>query len=277
MREYGKVSPQFWIGKTGKALRGKPDEQLLALYLMTSPHANMIGLFHCPVAYMAHETGLTIEGASKALQSLVDVGFCTFDAENEYVFVHQFAAHQIGKEMSATDKRCKGVENELAKVRKGLCYQAFIDRYSAAYHLQEKPKTKPKVKGLRSPIQAPSKPGAGAGAETGAEDGSAEPHSDSAPATPSGILIPLVDGTDYDVPLESIAEWKQAYPAVDVAQQLREMRVWCLNNPLNRKTRRGVGAFATRWLGKEQDKASRVGNAVPTDDWRSRPIFAGAI
>lgn len=136
MRDYGKVSPQFWIGKTGKALRGNAEAQILALYLMTSPHANMIGVYHCPIAYMAHETGLTIEGSSKALQSLIEIDFCTFDADDEYVFVHQFALHQVGESLSTTDKRCKGVENELAKVPKNQCWQAFRARYAVPYNLQ---------------------------------------------------------------------------------------------------------------------------------------------
>lgn len=149
MRDYGKVSPQFWIGRTGKALRGNPEAQLLALYLMTSPHANMIGVYHCPIAYMAHETGLTLEGASKALQSLIDADFCTFDGVDEYVFVHQFALHQVGESLAPSDKRCKGVENELAKVPKNQCWQAFRARYAVPYNLP--------VPGQNaSPIEAPS-------------------------------------------------------------------------------------------------------------------------
>jgi hypothetical protein len=135
MREYGKVSPQFWIGKSGKALRGNAEAQILALYLMTSPHANMIGVYHCPIAYMAHETGLSTEGASKALQCLIDSDFCTFDADDEYVFVHQFAAHQVGESLSSSDKRCKGVENELSKVPKNQCWQSFRARYAVPYNL----------------------------------------------------------------------------------------------------------------------------------------------
>lgn len=151
MRDYGKVSPQFWIGRTGKALRGNAEAQLLALYLMTSPHANMIGVYHCPIAYMAHETGLTIEGASKALQSLIDADFCTFDADDEYVFVHQFALHQVGETLATSDKRCKGVENELAKVPKNQCWQAFRARYAVPFNL-------PTAGQNASPIEAPSKP-----------------------------------------------------------------------------------------------------------------------
>lgn len=151
MRDYGKVSPQFWIGRTGKVLRGNPDAQVLALYLMTSPHATMIGVYHCPVAYMAHETGLSVEGASKALQRLIEVDFCTYDTENEYVFVHQFALHQVGADLKADDKRCKGIDNELAKVPKGQCWQAFRARYAVPYHL-------PLDAEAASPSEAPSKP-----------------------------------------------------------------------------------------------------------------------
>ena len=65
MRDYGKVSPQFWIGQTGKKLRSEGAEaQIVAMYLMTSPHANMLGLYYCPAMFIAHETGLDLEGAS---------------------------------------------------------------------------------------------------------------------------------------------------------------------------------------------------------------------
>lgn len=151
MRDYGKVSPQFWVGKTGKSLRGNQEAQIVALYLMTSPHANMIGVYYCPVEYIAKETGLTLEGASKALQSLSEADFCTFEAESEYIFVHQFARNQIGEELKATDKRVQGVVNELAKVPKGQCWQAFRARYAFPYNLPLPTET-------ASPLEAPSEP-----------------------------------------------------------------------------------------------------------------------
>lgn len=71
---------------------------------------------------------------------------------------------------------------------------------------------------------------------------------------PSGILLPLNDNTAYDVPLDKIATWQQAYPAVEVKQELQKMKAWLESNPTRRKTGRGIDRFINTWLSKEQDK-----------------------
>lgn len=70
----------------------------------------------------------------------------------------------------------------------------------------------------------------------------------------SGILLPLVDKTEYNVPLSKIEQWKQAYPAVDIRQELLRMISWLNANPKRKKTRRGIDRFITAWLSKEQDR-----------------------
>jgi hypothetical protein len=84
---------------------------------------------------------------------------------------------------------------------------------------------------------------------------SVEPQADSPPPF---ILLPLVDGSEYPVTDAQVSEWSIAYPAGQVPQQLREMRQWCVANKANRKTSRGIVAFVTRWLGREQDKGGQV-------------------
>ena len=76
-------------------------------------------------------------------------------------------------------------------------------------------------------------------------------------ASPPVVSIPLNDGTEFPVSQEQCQEWAGVYPAVNVIQQLREMREWCLNNPAKRKTARGVRSFITRWLAKEQDRGGK--------------------
>lgn len=74
---------------------------------------------------------------------------------------------------------------------------------------------------------------------------------------PSGILLPLNDKTLYDVPLDKIAIWKDAYPAVNVEQELKRMAAWLESNPTRRKTQRGITKFINIWLAKEQDEGGR--------------------
>ena len=85
----------------------------------------------------------------------------------------------------------------------------------------------------------------------------AEPQAASTP--PPAIFLPLNDGTEYPVSREQCHEWAGLYPAVDVIQQLRQMRGWLIANPANRKTKRGINAFIVRWLAKEQDRGGSRG------------------
>lgn len=137
MRDYGKVAPSFWTGDTGRRLRSDPDAQRIALYLMTGPHSTMSGVFYCPAMYIAHEVGLTLEGASEGLRRLSEAGFCVYDEASEWVFVVEMARYQIGDALSPSDNRVKGIRAEVPKMPEGVIRQAFIDRYGTAFNLGE--------------------------------------------------------------------------------------------------------------------------------------------
>lgn len=82
------------------------------------------------------------------------------------------------------------------------------------------------------------------------------------PQPPAAELL-LNDGTVYAVSAEEMREWAGTYPAVNVAQEFREMAAWLKNNPSRRKTRKGVKRFIMNWLGAEQDKGNRPQIASP--------------
>jgi len=151
MRDYGVVSPKFWIGETGKLLRGDPEAQVLALYLITSPHSNMTGIFHCPILYMSHETGIPIEGAGKALARLIEAGFCRYESATETVFVVRMAAFQIGEGLKAGDKRVIGLRKEVARMPNSPLKSMFLNIYGEKFQLADLAKND-------SPCEAPSEP-----------------------------------------------------------------------------------------------------------------------
>lgn len=146
-REYSRVSSNFWTGKTGKSIRklGR-DAQVVALYLMTSPHANMLGLFHAPILYIAHETGMSFEDASKGLQSIIEADFCAYDFEAECVWVYEMAKFQVGEALLPKDKRVQGVMNEYERLPNNTHLKPFFDKYAAAFHMQHS-------RGIEAPSQ----------------------------------------------------------------------------------------------------------------------------
>jgi hypothetical protein len=167
MRDYAKVAPQFWTGETGKAIRALGrDEQVIALYLLTCPSSNALGLYYLPIPTMCHETGCPIKGASKALLRVCEAGFASYDAETEHVFVHRMAEYQIGAALLPADKRIPWIKKELQAYKNTPYFNVFVERYKEAFHLHE-------LDGLGRGIEAPSKPvvRAGAGAVAGAGAG----------------------------------------------------------------------------------------------------------
>lgn len=72
---------------------------------------------------------------------------------------------------------------------------------------------------------------------------------------PPAAVLPLVDGSDFPIAQETVDELSGLYPAVDVDQQLRNMRGWLLANPKNRKTKAGIMRFVNSWLSREQNQA----------------------
>jgi hypothetical protein len=167
------------------------------MYLMTNNHANMIGVYHCPILYIAHETGSPFEGATKGLQRLIEGGFCTYDQDSEMVWVHEMAKFQIGGALSEKDLRVKGIQKIFDALPENTIKSAFYERYKEDYRLKYEPKTPPKTqapcKPLTSPLQAPTKPeeeeregeGEGAGEKTLRSD-----HTEIAPQK-NGTAIPL--------------------------------------------------------------------------------------
>lgn len=185
MRDYGMVSPRFWIGETGRKLRKLPDAQRVAMYLLTAPMADMTGVFYCPVATILNDVGapceplaypskglstpsegaLTpldrgFEGVKKALLTLQELGFCVYDFESEYVFVKEMARWQIAPKLKPSDNRSKGLRKTVENMPNPMRTR-FIARYNEDFALgfdeQEVEKMISECDGLISHYEAPCK------------------------------------------------------------------------------------------------------------------------
>lgn len=72
-------------------------------------------------------------------------------------------------------------------------------------------------------------------------------------SSPTAIELPCVSGGPYPVSEADVSEWREAFPGVDVRQQLLVMRTWLNANETRRKTRKGMKRFIVSWLERQQN------------------------
>lgn len=95
-REYGKVLTGMWMGDRVPAFSGLSiAAKVVALYLVSSPHANMLGLYRLPIAYLAADTGLTRPDAEEALKELAEAELVSYSTEQQFVWVRYFIPTQV--------------------------------------------------------------------------------------------------------------------------------------------------------------------------------------
>ena len=65
------------------------------------------------------------------------------------------------------------------------------------------------------------------------------------------MKIPLKDGTEGDIDPLWIKEWCELYWPDDVEVVIHKARIWCLDNPSRRKTKRGLRRFLGSWMSRD--------------------------
>ncbi len=135
MRSYSQISPTFWVRGSGKQLRGNKVAQLLALYFMTCPASNEIGLYYLSFDTIVAETGLTTEEIEKALEDIKTI--VSYDRTAELVWIPESASYQLGKQFNKRDKRQAIVKEQLELIDKNHSFVFyFYAKYSKAYELE---------------------------------------------------------------------------------------------------------------------------------------------
>ncbi|SAK86023.1 hypothetical protein [Caballeronia ptereochthonis] len=137
MRNFVMVSPNFWVGQTGRDLaRAGTAAQLTALYLLSNPQANYTGLYRLPLIYIANDLNMSQDAVRAALVAIEKTGFAKYHERSEYVWIVESARHQLG-ELKANDNKVKYVNKEFAAIGKNCPFIAeYFAKYGASMHLK---------------------------------------------------------------------------------------------------------------------------------------------
>ncbi len=95
------------------------------------------------------------------------------------------------------------------------------------------------------------------------------------PAPAAVIGLPTVSEGDFPVSQAEVDGWAEAFPGVDVRQQLAAMRQWLIANPTRRKTKRGMRKFVVTWLDRRQNAAPPPARRATAPPQPSKPRNAG--
>lgn len=163
MRAFATLRSQFWTGTTGKAITsaGK-DARIVATYLLTCEHANMIGLYRLPLLYASEETGLKRREVLSALDQLRTAGFVKYDPDTEFVWVCEMARYQLDllpqEAIKEGDHRAKGAARLYKQLASNPFLLPFFERYAQSLRLPLKRDFSTERKPLGSPLGGASEP-----------------------------------------------------------------------------------------------------------------------
>jgi hypothetical protein len=246
MRRYRTFFPGYWTSADVVDLPG--ETKLLGAYLLTSPHANMIGCYRLPNAYVVDDLRMGSETVSKGFRNLCDKGFITHDSPLSWVLINKFlkwnpienpnqgiaASKLVGEVPRSSNVYAPLVEMLKANPRNFPA--GFVDGLETLpepfrnqeQEQEQEPVQEPKIKDL----------------------------ADSASAQPADVVfkLPLKGGSEYELPKNLFDVYVESYPKLNVIDQLGSMRAWLLSNPERLKMRKGITTFINGWLKRERDK-----------------------
>jgi hypothetical protein len=85
MRTYGTVQASFWAWASERDL--SQNAQMMALYLLTSPHTTGVGCFRLPIGYIAVDLRTVAETVRVTLSELIAIGFLEYDEASHWVWL----------------------------------------------------------------------------------------------------------------------------------------------------------------------------------------------
>lgn len=255
MAEYRTVRMNFWNDPYIESLT--PNQKLLYLYLFTCPHTNNLGLIEISEKKIVFESGISIRDVAEALARFESDGKLIRDGLK--IWLTNFIKHQT----TTSEKLIAGLQKLIPNIESPKICHAVCIRYPHVFE------------GLGYRMDTLSIPPAEGEGERedelelereGEGEGSPEPKPASVPPAPSPVVasIPVVGkgGGEAPVTQADIDEWQSLFPAVDVPQEIRNIRAWNLANPSKRKTMEGYKKHIVTWLTKEQNKGGRQSQGV---------------
>ena len=157
---YTRVESRFWQDEKMRTV--SDDARYLMLYLLTSPHRNIVGFYFLPSPYACFDLGWDEKRFMKALQELLSAGLIRYDKQVHVVLVKNYLKHNPLE----NPNQVKSAIEKIKEIPKTPLFQDFLEIVKQL----DKPLYKPLIEHLH--IRLPKQgTGSGSGSETGSGTG----------------------------------------------------------------------------------------------------------
>lgn len=107
MRSYGSVPTNFW--ETPEIRQLSDQAKLMAIYLMTGPHSNMLGCFRLPDVYVTEDLQWDMPTVKKSFDELINIKFINRDGLLYWLVVNDYLK-----------------SNKIQNSKQGICIQKLF-------------------------------------------------------------------------------------------------------------------------------------------------------
>ena len=120
---YRSIDTKFWTDPKVRDL--SPPHKLLFLYLITTTHSHVSGIYYMPKIFIHHETGLSLAEVDRGIDTLSKAYLCLYDTRTEVVWIRHMLRYQHHGE-----KIRLAVAAQLTSLHKCPIIQEFLSEYA---------------------------------------------------------------------------------------------------------------------------------------------------
>lgn len=205
MRKYAKVSPRFWTGGLTYKLHDCPEGISLAMYLVTCPESNSIGLYQLHLEVASKRLAVPRPTLARGLKRLCEIGFARYDESTDRVWVVEHMRHQwpgLNKEQR------KGVEEQLSDHLISFLVKDFVDLYGDEYSLSTRPSPDPRPTLVRPSVDTETETETDMETDTPCSPPSGDATNGSKPSRPSRKFLDWCVARIWE---DHLKQWKAFY------------------------------------------------------------------
>lgn len=257
MARYRKISVCIWNDAKFNGL--SDDGKLAFIFVLTHPHMTALGAMRATIPGLACELGWPTERLREAFEKASREGIIKYDKRASCVFLPNFVKHNPPESPNVVIAWAKCLEEIPECCLKTQAIQAAIlvaESLSEAFRKPLGSLREAFAKSMPNQEQEQEQDKEEPSLRSGSCPEVVEPPSGHVPEELPKLVgtLPLADGSDFEVRQNLVDELAPLFPGVDVVNEMRRMKAWLLAKPKRKKTKRGVRAFITGWLDKEQNE-----------------------